>query len=357
MLCIVLTLSIRYNSLLVERCEIKNVRTKAPVRFDFAGGPTDVEPFRSKESGFVVNGALDHSATVEITRRIDNCIVIYSDDYNHHESINSLDEIRIEGPLKLIKAAVKHISPSTGLEIHTRVDVTPGSGLGSSAALAIALLGGLRVIAGDIEPKPETLVRDALHVENVMLDNINGGQDQYASALGGFHSFNFEPDKVIVNTLEISEKTIAELEKRSVLCYSGESHISGNILNQIMSNYLNGNTLTSNALHRMKKVTYEIEQALLSGNLINFGKLIQTVFEIQRELHPEVVPQNIEEISKLALSNGALGGRIAGAGGGGCVYFFCEKGKKEDVIKVLKNQGLLSIPVKFAPKGIEISYL
>lgn len=334
---------------------VQKVRSRAPVRFDFAGGPTDVEPFRSRESGFVINGALDRSAEVNITHRSDRRIIIHSDDLHKEESFESVDNIDLDGSLRLIKASVKHVAPSTGLEINTKVDVPSGSGLGTSAALAIALIGGLRAINGDTQPQTQLLVDDALYIENVMLNNINGGQDQYASALGGFHSFNFEPDHVKINTLNISDKTIAELENRSVLCYSGKSHISGNVLNQIMSNYVNGDIITVNALRIMKEMTHKIEQELTSGDLSHFGELIQTVYQIQKGLHPDVVPQNVQDISKLALDHGALGGRIAGAGGGGCVYFFCKRGKKENVIKALQGQGLQIIPMKFAQKGIEIS--
>lgn len=251
--------------------ERKIIRAQAPVRFDFGGGPTDVDPFKTREGGFVLSAGIKQLAKVQITERSDNKIIIRSDDYGTVEKASSVENLDLEGPLRLIKAAVKHIQPTHGLEINTKVDVPPGSGLGASASIAIALVGALRSQRGEEKIQPITLINDALYLENEMLKNINGGQDQYAAALGGFHAFEFKGPDVSVKTLNVKEETIRELESRSLLCFSGESHLSG-------------------------------------------------------------------------------------AGGGGCAYFFCEEGKKDQVKEAFKRNKIPLIPMEFANEGIAIWY-
>lgn len=329
---------------------------KAPARFDLGGGPTDVAPFQSIEGGFVVNSAVKQHAHVKITQRPDNLFTVSSADFaGAQESFRLEDEIAFDGPLRLLKAAVAYINPEQGLDITTKVDVPPGSGLGASASLSIALIGAIRRSKGEITLDPQQLVADALYIENELLDNINGGQDQYAAALGGFHAFYFRPDgKVDVKSLDVHPDTIAQLEKRSILCYTGIPHISGDVLTQIMGQYTEGNPSTVGALREMKELTRQMEIALVNGDIDEFGVLMRAIGEQQRSYHPEVYPDHVVEIMDTAKLYGAIGGKLAGAGGGGCLYLFCEDGKKEHVSQALQHGNVSLIPMEFAQNGVAV---
>lgn len=336
----------------MSRLEEGSIHSIAPVRFDFGGGPTDVDPFKSQEGGFVVNAAINRFAEVQVIPRKDSSIVITSNDIGVREAANSLDELELVGSLRLIKAAVKYFELE-GLAIKTKVDAPVGSGLGASAALAVALSGALRTFTGE-DFTQEELVEDALHMENVLLGNINGGQDQYASALGGFNAFNFNTNGVDVNSLSISPETVARLESRSVLFYSGASHLSGEVLDQIMGEYSAGNPKTTTALREMKDLTHGVEEALVNGDVDGFGNLIKDVGEVQKSYHPAVMPPQVGELFDAVRDNGVVGGKLAGAGGGGCIYLFCEDGKKEQVVDTLQRKDIAVMEIGFASEGITV---
>lgn len=224
------------------------IKTSAPTRFDFAGAPTDVEPFKTEEGGYVVNASLGIRVSASVAVTPDSSeIVVASRDLGVEERFASIETLDQSGVLRLIKAAIKHVHPEHGMQVTTSTDVRPGSGLGASASLAVALLSALRQTKGENTTATE-LVDDALYVENVMLGNINGGQDQFASVLGGFHALEFGSEHIDVRPLRLSPEFRNSLEERSLLCYSGESHLSGQVLDQIMKDYKRGDRRTVTSL-------------------------------------------------------------------------------------------------------------
>lgn len=329
------------------------IHATAPVRFDFGGGPTDVDPFKTIEGGYVINSGVKLSAHVCITEHSDKSITINSEDLNTNERFSSIGEITIDGPLKLIKAAIVYTKSPFGFEVNTKVDVPAGSGMGGSASLAVALLGALKTVKRE-ELVPQTLIDDVLYIENNLLKNINGGQDQCAAALGGFHSFNFDGNGVVIKVVDVSNEAINELTNRSVLCYTGESHLSGAVLSQIMENYTNGDKNTVIALREMKSLTHELEQSLINADIDEFGVLINEIGDRQRSYHPNVHPPYVREIFEYAKQNGAIGGKLAGAGGGGCMFLFCEKGRKCDVETALSQHGIALFPLQFTNNGVSV---
>ena len=167
------------------------ILSSAPTRFDFAGAPTDVAPFKTEEGGYVVNAALGIRVSVCLVPLETADVVVTSHDLGVEERYPSIDAVQPGGDLQLLKAVIAHVHPARGLHVSTTTEAPRGAGLGASASLTIALLSALRHLQGE-RPGVQDVVDDALHVENVMLGNVNGGQDQYAAALGGLHAFRFE---------------------------------------------------------------------------------------------------------------------------------------------------------------------
>jgi D-glycero-alpha-D-manno-heptose-7-phosphate kinase len=328
------------------------IHASAPTRFDFAGAPTDVEPFKSEEGGYVVNASLAIRVNVSIVASGDTSeIVVVSRDLGTEERFTSIETMDLDGELRLIKAVISHVQLDGGVRITTSTDAPAGSGLGASAALAVALLRALRQFKGE-EPTALELAGDALHVENVLLGNINGGQDQYAAALGGFHAFEFAGSHVDIHPIEVSAERGRSLEERSVLCYSGESRLSGHVLNQVMADYTRRDHQTVISLRNMKRIAHETREALAGGSFAELGELIKATGETQRAFHPAFTPPAVERLLHIGEQHGALGAKMAGAGGGGCVYFFCEPERTREVRDALIADGTRVLPVQFQREGV-----
>jgi D-glycero-alpha-D-manno-heptose-7-phosphate kinase len=215
----------------------------------------------------------------------------------------------------------------------------------------VALLSALRQVNGET-PTAGQLVDDALHVENVILGNINGGQDQYASALGGFHAFAFGSERVDVQPLSLDHALLESIEERSVLCYSGDSRVSGDVLDQVMAQYTAGDRRTAAALRTIRGIARETAQALADGSLDDLGALIQATGDIQRHLHPAMTPPAVHRLLDIGRSHGVDAAKMAGAGGGGCVYFFCPPERREGLAQALASHGVPLLAVQFSPAGV-----
>jgi len=330
----------------------ETISTKAPMRFDFAGGYTDVSPFKEMEGGNVVNMAIEKFASVSIQKRDDSIVTVNSKDMDTFEVFCLDDEITLDGPMRLIKASISYLLPNFGFDLTTHVDAPVGSGLGASASLAVALLGALRIFREE-NVDSITLAKDALYVENELLSNINGGQDQYAATLGGVNFFSFDDENVSVDQIGIDPKIISSIEKRSLLVHSGESRISGNVLDEVMLDYRTGKASAVDGLRTLKSSSFTLTDALVSGDLQTFAELLRDVYVAQKGLHMRIETPTIRKIFKIANEVGLLAGKIAGAGGGGGVYLYSDEKSIELIRGRLIKAGFLTSPFKINLSGFQ----
>lgn len=330
------------------------IYSRSPVRFDFSGGPTDVAPFSVKEGGIVVNTALNLYATARLEPRLDKKIFIRSHDLNLSQECQSISELPIGGPLKLIQAIISHIRPNRGFSLETKSDVPPGSGLGSSAALTVATLAALRAFQGYQVPDPDYLVHHALEVENNLLNNINGGQDQIASSYGGFNKIEWRSGKIFRSVVQVPRRAILTLEERSILCYSGSSHISGKVLDKIMVDYENGSEKIAKNLRQIKTIAKQAEIALLKSDINKLSELIYNNYACQNQLYNQMSNQNIKEIFTIGNQLKINGGKVAGAGGGGCVLLICRSFTSQILKQRLRELKYVILPFSCAERGVEV---
>ncbi|MBV9787522.1 MAG: GHMP kinase, partial [Chloroflexi bacterium] len=214
----------------------------------------------------------------------------------------------------------------------------PGSGLGTSASLGVALVGVLNVLQAERLSAHE--VADlATRLEIEELGIAGGKQDQLAAALGGINFLEFGAHPPISSPLPVSAGVINELEKRLVLCYSGTSRLSGDIIQRVQQAYTSGEPATCNALRTMRDIARRVKSALLSGELSQLGSLLRENWDCQRALHPTVTNETVDRLFTVAEHNGALGGKACGAGGGGCIVFFCEADAERMVREALTDAG------------------
>lgn len=326
-------------------------RSRAPIRIDLAGGWTDVPPYSSEQGGAVVNAAINRFAYCTLRPRPDQAFHIYSADFDATVHVTSFADLVYDGTLDLIKAAIRRLDIRQGLELYVRCDAPPGSGTGSSAAMGVALLGVLNLLQTE-KLSAHEMARLAHLLEIEELRNAGGKQDQYAAALGGVNFMEFHDPAVEVSPLHLAPATRYELEKRLVMCYTGRSRVSGNIISTVMGAYRAGVPRTVQALHALKRIAVDMKSALLRGDLASFGELLQENWENQKQLDPSVTNSTIDELFELARRSGAQGGKALGAGGGGCVLFYAVADQEHRLRLTLAERGLQLIEFTLDFEGV-----
>ena len=346
------------------------IRARAPVRIDFAGGWSDVALFTEESKGYVVNAAINIYSYATVKRRppkevltnsygykhkeskSDTSVRIYSADFDLYEEAEDIKQLEYNGNIDLAKAAIKQMEIVNGLEIITRSDAPAGSGLGTSAAMGVSLIGALSQFTQN-PMLPYEFAEKASAIERFELGIFGGKQDQYASALGGFNFMEFDGEEVKVSSLTIAPNILYELEKHLVLCYTGKSRLSGDIHRKVVDAYQGNDPETRGALHNLKKIAQQMKDALLTGDLDVFGTLLSENWENQKKLHPSVTNPQIDALFDTASASGAIGGKTCGAGGGGCIVFFARPDCEHTLRRELERAGVNIIDFNFDFRGLQ----
>lgn len=347
------------------------IRSRAPVRIDFAGGWTDVALFAQEEPGAVVNAAINLYSYVTVkklpSKRVeskaygyqhyqtveDKMVKIYSADFDVYQEAEDIKKLEYNGNIDLSKAALKTFNIDCGVEIITRSNAPAGSGLGTSAAMGVALVGALSCL-NCTSLLPYELAEMASFIEREELGIRGGKQDQYASALGGLNFMEFYGEDVKYSSMRLNPRVQYELEKSLVLCYTGKSRLSGDIHLKVANAYLGGDNNTRTALSNLKRIARDTKSVLLEGDLQSFGKPLDENWQNQKLLHPATTNSQMDRIFEIAYSAGTLGGKASGAGGGGCLFFYCIPDKEHLVRKQLENAGVEIIDFNFDFDGLQI---
>lgn len=300
----------------------------------------------------MLSATISRYAYGSLIPRTDRMVAIESVDFKTTAELRLDEEILCNGSLDLIKAAVRRFGRegTDGYDLVLRSSAPPGSGLGSSSTMMVALTGLLAEHYGQALGDYQ-VAELAYAIERDDLAIAGGMQDHYAATFGGFNFIEFT-DRVIVNPLRISDETAHELELSLLLCFTGITRDSARVIEDQTRRACASSGDTLSGLRAQKDLAVAMKAALLTGALHEFGELLGQAWTEKKRMSPLISNPRIDELYELALSKGALGGKITGAGGGGYILIFCDFTRKHHVIDALEFAGADVIEFAFDTKGL-----
>jgi D-glycero-alpha-D-manno-heptose-7-phosphate kinase len=328
------------------------IRSKAPLRISFCGGGTDVPPFPEERGGVVLSATIDKFAYGTLKPAAGQETTIHSIDYGVIAKYSPERLAVYDGELDLVKAVVKDLGGGRPVSLTLHSDAPPGSGLGSSSTMCVALV-GLFVEWLKLPMTDYDIARKAFEIERVELKIAGGLQDQYAATFGGFNFIEFgKQNQVTVNPLRIKRETLTELNYRLLLCFTGRTRLSANILTEQTSGYTSRKATVVEALEEMKRLATEMKHALLRGELDRFGELLDEAWQHKRNLASQISNPQIDSLYAAAKRAGAVGGKVLGAGGGGYMLVQVDPARRHEVQKALTEAGGQLVPFSFEKEGL-----
>lgn len=333
-------------------------RSRAPLRLGLAGGGTDLSPYCDEFGGAVLNTTIDRFAYAFISPREDGRLVFRAKDLAREETLEVAAELPSATLLLhrgVYERMVRDFNRGEPLSatITTTVDAPAGSGLGSSSALVVALIDAFRTFLG-VPLGPYELARLAFDVERIDLGLPGGRQDQYSAAFGGTNFIEFlDADRVIVNALRISEVTRNELESSLVACFSGGTRDAQAIIVEQTTRLRDHSRWTIAAMDRLKSDAVAMKNALLVGDIDEMARILTDSWEAKKLTASAVSNERIEKLCEIAFANGALAGKVSGAGGGGFLMFIIPPEDRLQLISALDAAGGDAGPVKLTDRGCE----
>ena len=328
------------------------IRSRSPLRVSYAGGGTDVPPYPNLMGGVVLSSTIKNYAYCSISPRSDGRVSVFREDEDALYGPETLRDLKGSGEVGFVRAVANRFGTDEGFDASLRYDALPGTGLGSSSALCVSLIGAFKEWKGNSMTDYD-IANLAYDVERKDVGVAGGMQDQYASTFGGFNLIEFKKEATIVNALRIKPETLNELEYNSLLCFTGTTRRSGGILQRQIESYEHRDPAIMKALERMKELTLQMKDFLLTGNLVDFARMLNAEWEIKKQLDRAISTEDVEKLLHTARENGAIGGKLLGAGGGGFLFLYCDSGKRVQVEKAVEGFGAKAFPVRFDVDGLQ----
>ena len=335
------------------------VRARVPLRLGLAGGGTDLSPYSEAHGGAVLNITIDRYAYAFIEPSADGRTHFIAPDLEVEESFAAEDGMFQGAKLALHAGVARRMIAGFGggrmapFRLTSFVDAPPGSGLGSSSALVVALVEAFAArLAAPLGPYD--IAHLAFEVERIDLGLAGGKQDQYAATFGGANFIEFLPgDRVIVNPLRVSPAMLNELETSMVICFTGVSRASETIIAEQQRNMALADGAALENLHRLKRDAIEMKLALLRGEIEHMAEILNRSWRAKKGTAAGISTGVIDRLLADAFAAGAIGGKVSGAGGGGFMMFFVPPARRMAVLRALRAGGAQAGGVHFTRGGAE----
>jgi D-glycero-alpha-D-manno-heptose-7-phosphate kinase len=313
------------------------IESSAPTRVDLAGGTIDIPPlYLFHEGAATVNFAIDLRAACRLETRDDNKIILESVDrgVKFETDLDHFHELAHEPRLELLSKLVYFFKPETGLHMITESEAPAGAGLAGSSTLNIACVGALNLMMGN-RYKPEEFIPIAANVETQVIRVPAGFQDYYSAQYGGLACIHFRPDSFYREAIATDT---AMLASRIAVCYTGEPRNSGTNNWEITKRHIDGDNELFDIFEGIRDGSLELREALLANDWDGVGDILKRSYPLRKRLSPNITTSHMDDLIDAALGNGAIAAKVCGAGGGGCIAFFCEEGRRKDVEAALAAQ-------------------
>jgi D-glycero-alpha-D-manno-heptose-7-phosphate kinase len=320
--------------------------TRSPMRISLGGGGTDLPSYYRQHGGFVISAAIDKYVYITLHETFVPEVIVK---YSKMENVARAEDVKhpiVREALRLIDLGIPH------LEIASMSDIPAGSGLGSSGSFTTALLRALYSMKRDNISRQE-LAEQACHIELDLLGEPIGKQDQYIASFGGLTCFEFRPDdSVVVTPLRLDPMTLHNLEDNLMLFFTNYTRNASDILKDQDVRSKQGDREMIENLHYVKQLGYESKAAFESGDLRRFAEIMHVHWENKKKRSAGMSSGPIDEYYELARKNGALGGKLIGAGGGGFLMFYTED--KTRLRSAMSGAGLREVRFRFDFQGTRV---
>lgn len=335
------------------------IRSKAPLRLGIAGGGTDVSPYSDEYGGCVLNATIDMYAHAFIDTDVEgNQVLFEAKDLEKSDCIDTGESFSINAGLQLHRAVYKRVMDQYNggkyipLKMMTQSDAPPGSGLGSSSTMVVAMLEAYRQLLS-LPLGEYDLAHLAFEIERIDCGLSGGKQDQYAATFGGFNFMEFySDDRVIVNPLRIRRYIVNELESSLILFFTGASRDSAKIIDDQVNALQKSSEDSLEAMHKVKESAYRIKERLFRADIEGLSGEFLDSWQHKKATSSSITNSMIDEIETIVLSAGAKGLKVSGAGGGGFMMILIDPEKKLDVIRALQNCNGVVHKCRFTDEGV-----
>ncbi|HKP36345.1 MAG TPA: hypothetical protein VJT71_05765 [Pyrinomonadaceae bacterium] len=330
------------------------IESSAPTRVDLAGGTIDIWPLYLFHPGaMTVNFALSLLASVRIETRDDRRVILESRDrgVSFETTVDQIGELAHDPRLELVSKMVHFFRPDQGFHLIANSEAPAGAGISGSSALAIALIGALNRLVGDRYDRRK-FITIAANIETTVIKVPAGFQDYYPAFYGSASCVHFRADGIEREQLDVD---LDEIERRFVICYTGEPRNSGINNWDSFKRHIDGDAGLFEIFERIREAATKMRGALLASDWENVANIMREAYPNRKRLAPGITTPQMDLLVEKALANGAEAAKVCGAGGGGCIAFLCSDGRRQDVERALAaEQGAEILNWKVSREGLTV---
>jgi D-glycero-alpha-D-manno-heptose-7-phosphate kinase len=328
---------------------------RSPVRISFAGGGTDLPAYYERFGGAVLSTSINKYFYTILQKRSDGKVQVISSDLRVAETWHDIERMDVKGTqLEIPLSIMKEFGQNLSIDLFLASEILPGTGLGSSASVCVGVLRTLSEYLGMPLSKYQ-LAERAFNIARHVLGKPVGKQDEYAAAFGGLNFINFEIDgSVHVEPVVLRPDHQSELQSNLMLFFTGSARSSWKILQEQERSTSKGSGSTLDSMHEIRALAEEMRETLLHGDLRKFGALLHAGWEAKKKVSQQISNPMIDEAYGLARQNGALGGKITGAGGGGFLLLYCEEKFQACVREAMSKLGIHEMAFEFDTHGARV---